>query len=150
MPVDFQIADETVGTQLDSQKQAVKVMLHGEAIGKGTLVVDEGAIAVDGIYQLPRAADARFNFTFKPTGFRKCAFAVDWPGLLPKPIRDDDAGYMMLLVRARPRYVIFGSDGSGANATYEGPFHEPEITTALQVSAGYGDTSAALTFVFES
>ncbi|MFL5382058.1 MAG: hypothetical protein ACJ8GN_06050 [Longimicrobiaceae bacterium] len=149
----FQVADPNVTPTLAADSQPVTVIRGTDAIGHGALVVAAGGIDVTGSYQWPpdAPAEVRFAFSFEILSSSTCNVHVDWPGLLPTVIGPVQAGYIMLLLEARPQFLIFLPDGGNVGATFVGPFGQPEIVTALQVGVGgpEGKYSQMLNFQYD-
>ena len=150
----IQVADPDVTPGLaEVAAQAVTVVHGTDSIGRGELATTESRIDVTGSYQWPpdAPAEVQFLFSFQILSSSTCNVTVDWPGLLPKEIGPVQAGYIMLLLEARPQFNIFLPDGGNVTATFVGPFGQPEIVTAFQVAVGgpNGEYSQALSFRYD-
>lgn len=146
----IQIADPRTAPKLAHDAQAVTVIHLNQKIGSGKLTSTESGLAVHGSYQWPpdAPAEVRFSFVFTPLSENTCTVEVNWPGLLSRRIPEEKASYFMLLLMARPEYVISTSSGDNVTATFMGPMGHPEITTALQVNATISDASSSASLVF--
>jgi hypothetical protein len=150
----YQVADSNVTPKLaQADAQAVTVVHGTDSIGRGELVMTETRIDVTGSYQWPpnAPAEVRFVFTFQILSSSTCNVHADWPGLLPNEIGPVEAGYIMLLLEARPQFLVFLPDGGNLTITYVGPFGQPQIVTALQVAVGgpNGEYSQMLSFRYD-
>jgi len=150
----FQVADPNVTPTLTAAETQPVTVIHGtDSIGSGELAVTASRIDVTGHYQWPpdAPAEVQFVFSFEILTSSTCNVQVDWPGLLPTVIGPVQAGYIMLLLEARPQFLIFLPDGGNVSATFVGPFGQPEIVTALQVGVGgpEGKYSEMLNFHYE-
>jgi hypothetical protein len=150
----YQVADPNVTPKLaQADAQAVTVVHGTDPIGQGELVMTETRIDITGSYQWPpdAPAEVRFVFTFQILSSSTCNVNADWPGLLPKEIGPVEAGFIMLLLEARPQFLVFLPDGGNMTITYVGPFGQPEIVTALQVAVGgpNGEYSQMLSFRYD-
>lgn len=149
----IQVANPDVTPALAASVQPVEVIHGTDSIGSGQIVTTPSRLDVSGHYQWPPDAPAEvgFTFSFEILSPNTCNVSVNWPGLLPKEIGPTKASYIMLLLMARPQFLITTPDGVHVNATYVGPFGHPEIVTALQVGVGgpEGDYSQALSFRYE-
>jgi hypothetical protein len=146
------VADPSATPRLSEAVQAVSVIHLSDRIGSGTLTITQDGFEVTGIYNWPprSIAEVQFSFRFHVLSPNTCTVEVDWPGLLPE-IGPTDASYLTLLLMGRPEYSISTPAGDHVNATFLGPFGQPEITTSLQVAAatGSGDASVSLLFRYE-
>lgn len=150
----YEIPDRTVTPKLAAADAQPVIVVHGsDSIGRGELVMTDTRIDITGSYTWPpdAPAEVRFVFTFQILSSSTCNVHVDWPGLLPKEIGPVEAGYIMLLLEARPQFLVFLPDGGNLTITYVGPFGHPEIVTALQVAVGgpNGEYSQVLNFRYE-
>lgn len=145
---DIQVADATAGTGFSASTNPVVVRMNGLTIGHGTVETTDDGVSITGQYQWPvNQPPVSFSYRFRVKEYPKCSLEADWPNLLPARIHEPDSTYIMLLVAARPRYIISSPGGAGSSLTYVGPFGQPGIITALQVSAGNDQGSAQLDFV---
>jgi len=149
----IQVANPDVTPQLSDVTQPVAVIHGSDTIGSGTVVTTASRLDVTGHYQWPvdAPAEVQFQFSFEILSSNTCNVTVNWPGLLPGEVGPTKASYIMLLLMARPQFLITTPDGVHINATYVGPFGHPEIVTALQVGVGgpAGDYSQMLSFRYE-
>ncbi|HET7460412.1 MAG TPA: hypothetical protein VFJ82_04155 [Longimicrobium sp.] len=144
------IADPTVAPKLEQMVQPVTVVHGDTAIGRGELVTTPVSINVRGSYQWPPDAPAEIPFTFDFVIHTQntCDVAVDWPGLVPE-IPKTLSSYFMVLVLARPGFLITTPAGDHVNATFMGPPHQPEITNALSVAVTTANGAASRSLVFQ-
>jgi hypothetical protein len=145
----IQVADPNVVPTLPQAVQPVTVILGDQQIGTGEVVNTHTGIRVTGHYQWPPDAPAEvgFLFDFVIQSANTCEVAVSWPGLIPE-IPQTRAGYIMLLLMARPDFLITTPSGDHITAAFLGPFGHPEITTALQVSVAIASGAASQSLVF--
>jgi len=148
----IQVANPDVTPQLAQATQPVTVIHGSDTIGSGQIATLATRLDVTGHYQWPvdAPAEVQFLFSFEILSSNTCNVTVNWPGLLPKVIGPTQATYIMLLLEARPQFIIFTPGGVNIGVTYVGPFGQPEIVTALQVGVGgpNGDYSQALSFQY--
>lgn len=138
------------GTQLTQDSRPVDVVYADRTIGSGTMTTTESGIEVNAHYQWPpdAPAEVRASFVFDILTSDTCKVEVNWPGLLARPIPLQEAGYIMLLLMARPDFVISTQGGDHVGAVFIGPMGQPEISTGLQVSATLADGSSSASLVF--
>ena len=143
------VADPTVTPELAHVVHAVGVIHGDRRIGSGELVQLPTGIKVTGSYEWPPDAPAvvRFEFDFTILSQNTCEVAVNWPGLVP-PIAKTRASYIMLLLMARPDFLITTPAGDHVTAAFLGPMGHPEITTALQVAVATANGAASQSLVF--
>ena len=150
MSTPITIADPNATTTLAQDTRNVDVVFGDRRIGAGTMTTAASGIVVEAHYQWPpdAPAEVRATFVFDILSSNTCKVEVDWPGLLARPIPLQDASYIMLLLMARPDFVIATPGGDRVTAVFVGPMGQPEIATGLQVSAALADGSSSASLLF--
>lgn len=143
------VADPNVTPELAQVVQPVSVIFGNQQIGAGQLVTTPSNINVTGHYQWPpdAPAEVEFSFDFHILSSNTCTVEVDWPGLVPT-IDKTPASYIMLLLMARPEFLITTPKGDKVNAAFLGPYGQPQITTDLQVAVASQSSAASVSLLF--
>lgn len=139
--------------QFSEQDKQVTIKYLDKSIGSGTAVAAPETMAVKGHYQWPLDAPAEIMMSFflKLVTENTCDVEVDWPGLLPSPIKAQGASYWMWLLMARPVINVQTQEGDLIVFSYTGPPNNPEQVTGFQISVSLNGAqhSTSLTFVYQ-
>lgn len=136
---------------VDTNEVTIKYL--DKSIGSGTAIGASETTTVKGHYQWPLDAPAEvmMSFFLKLVTENTCDVEVDWPGLLPAPIKAQGASYWVWLLLARPVINVQTKDGDLIVFSYTGPPNDPEKVTGFQISVSLNNAqhSTALTFVYQ-
>ena len=119
MSTPITIADPNATPSLAQDTRNVDVIFGDRQIGVGTMTTAASGIVVNAHYQWPpdAPAEVRATFVFDILSSNTCKVEVDWPGLLSQRIPLQDASYIMLLLMARPDFVIATPGGDRVTVT---------------------------------
>ena len=138
-------------TQFASVTQKVDVIHNSVSIGSGTAEMEGERLAITGSYEWPPDAPAEvaFSFHLELRQDRTCSIEVDWPGLLPNRIADDQASYFILLILARPQINVFNQDQTfHATVFFQGPPNQPPVVNAISIGVQESSPPASPSLLF--